>query len=194
MHAQSLAQKAEDKEVLKKLQLLLSEVGRSPSRPSDLRPGLRCTATAQTLPLGGLTEVRGPLGSGKTEFVLRLLAENPEARVVWVAEEQDIYPCAFWDQGIARSRVLFAQAPKQMVWSALQVLRSGLFQILVLDCSNSFSFSEIELRRLQLSVEKTQTALILITDSSVTQSRSYISWPFSRQIEVGRERKARVLK
>src|SRR4051812_42018498 len=105
MHAQSLAEKAEDKEVLKKLQLLLQEVGRSQNRPAASTPGLRCTTLAQSLPLGGLTEVRGPQGAGKTEFVLRLLVENPLTRVAWIEENQSIYPCAFWDHGIAASRV-----------------------------------------------------------------------------------------
>src|SRR4051812_17129647 len=56
---------------------------------------------------GSLVEIAGSPGSGKTEVVLKLLAENPELRVAWVEEGMTVYPCAFPQHHVELKRILF---------------------------------------------------------------------------------------
>ena len=135
---------------------------------------------------GTLTEVCGVDGRGKTEFVLRFLAENRKARVAWIEEELTIYPCAFAQYGVALDRVLFVEAEKEAFWTAQQVLRSRLFKIVVLSARQN---EAIELRRLQLAAEQSSTALILLSQKPTTQG----AWPIGLQVEVHRPQ-LRILK
>lgn len=129
-----------------------------------------------------LTEISGGLGGGKTEFTLRLLAENPSLRVAWISSGE-ISPGAFEQWGIPLHRVVFIEAGKNALWSAHQLLRSQLFPILVLDpVSNSEPFSAIELRRLQLASEKAQSATILLRETPSKKD----TWPISLQLEISR--------
>lgn len=64
-------------------------------------------AELRVLPQGAITEISGPDGAGKTEAVLRFLAENPVPRVAWIEQDFSVYPCAFPQYGVALDRVFF---------------------------------------------------------------------------------------
>ncbi|OFZ19682.1 MAG: hypothetical protein A2X94_16630 [Bdellovibrionales bacterium GWB1_55_8] len=140
-------------------------------------------------PKGALVEVSGVSGAGKTEVILRLLAENaaPQSgiapRIAWIEEASTIYPCAFPQFGIALDRVLFVDCEnaKDALWAAHQVIRSQVFGAVILARSGSFRISETDLRRLQLVAEKNQTAVFLISERPMREA-----WPVSLQLEVSR--------
>jgi hypothetical protein len=154
------------------------------------REHLRSSLFAEGVPLGALTEITGREGAGKTEFVLRLLAENPALNIAWMEREQSVYPCAFPQCGVDLSRVLFIEAGGEFVWAAMQIVRSRLFEVVVLSRTSSAvrsDFNEKILRRLQLAAEQSHTAVILLAPQ--VRARAQESWPISLQLEVARAQK-----
>lgn len=129
-------------------------------------------------PKGALTEVSGPSGSGKTEVVLGFLAKHSELKVAWVEQKLSIYPSAFPLRKISLSRVLFVET-EEYLWAAYQVLKSQVFQVLVLSAPVR---QEIALRRLQIAAEKAQVVVVLLTESLTQQG----TWPISVQLQVSR--------
>jgi hypothetical protein len=152
------------------------------------QPGLRFSYLEDGIPRGAITEVSGRSGGGKTELVLRFLAENPEARVAWVEEELTIYPCAFPQNRVELERVLFVDAPfGKKLWTAHQILRSGACPIVVIDAQG---LSEADLRRLQLAAERADAAVILLTQEPSARG----AWPIAAQLAVQRPGRESFLK
>ena len=131
------------------------------------------------IPRGALCEVSGSHGGGKSELVLRFLAENPKVRAAWIEEEFTIYPCAFFRFGVDLSRVLFSEAGAETLWAAHQILRSQLFGAVILTAPAA---SELDLRRLQLAAEKAQASVILLAEEPMQEG----SWPIQLQLETFR--------
>jgi hypothetical protein len=134
------------------------------------------------LPKGALIEISGNAGGGKTEVVLRFLAQNPSVRVAWVEEEFSIYPSAFPQNSVGLERVLFVDSPPgETLWTVHQILRSQVFGVVILKKSQ-FSMDEMALRRLQLAAEKSQITVILLTDQPARKG----TWPISVQLQASR--------
>ena len=148
---------------------------------------------------GSLVEFFGKPGCGKTELVLRFLAENPDLKGAWVEQNFSIYPPAFPQFQVELDRILFVEATpnpratragsKAALWATHQILKSQLFGAIVL---TEVSIHETELRRLQLASEKSQSIIFLLKDNP-TQRRH---WPIAIQAEVirGEEGKIHILK
>lgn len=119
---------------------------------------------------GKITEWVGPLGCGKSELVLQFLKENPETRCAWIEEEFTALPSSFPKQGTGLERFLFIETghikTEDLGWSAAQVLRSGIFQVVVI---HSNRLSAIDLRRIQLLAEKSQSCVLVLRESAVAQ-------------------------
>lgn len=140
------------------------------------------------LPKGGVVEVSGEAGGGKTEVVLRFLSENPETRVAWIEDELTIYPCAFPQNRVGLERVLFVESKEaEMLWTAHQILRSQVFGVLVLRVAKSLD--EMALRRLQLSAEKTQTTIVLLVEDAAKRG----TWPIAVQLRAKRSLEERAI-
>ncbi len=91
--------------------------------------------------LGGAVELSGELASGRTSLALTLLARCTRERrlAAWVDGPKELYPPAAASLGVDLARLLLVrpQAPGQLVWSAVQLLRSGAFACVVLDVSRT---------------------------------------------------------
>jgi hypothetical protein len=136
-------------------------------------------------PGGALVELCGQPGSGKTEVIFQFLSENPLLRTVWIEEGLSIYPPAFARFQIALESTLFievpAQARKDSFWVAEQILKSSLFDVLILTQSlQPKRRTETEWRRLQICTERSR-ALFLIVSREPSRA-----WPISEQFEVQR--------
>jgi hypothetical protein len=132
------------------------------------------------LPKGAVVEISGNAGGGKTEVVLRFLAQNPTVRVAWVEEEFTIYPCAFPQSSVGLQRVLFVDSPPgETLWTVHQMVRSQVFGVIVMQLKN---MDEMALRRLQLIAEKAQVTIIVLSDEPTRKG----SWPISVQLQVSR--------
>lgn len=136
---------------------------------------------AQGLPPGSLIEISGEPGSGKTEILLRFLAENPQLKILWVEKQLSIYPLIFPAYGISLERTWFIQSSVKNALHPLlsQVLRSQVFQVVVL---SEIELSEISLRRLQLNVQKSKTLFFVLKTYPTTEG----AWPIRIQLSVSR--------
>ncbi len=115
------------------------------------------------LPRGALTELSGPLGCGKTEWLLReVLAQHPTLRIAWIERQSNRYPLCFPQHQVSLERVLFIEAGDQGLWSAQQVLRSGIFGFIVLE---DVPTDAVSLKKLQLAAEKAESAVILLRET-----------------------------
>lgn len=136
---------------------------------------LACSLVESGIPLGAITEISGP---GKTQLVLRFLAEHPQLTVAWLEESFSICPFSFLQNQVSLSRVLFVDAGESLEWAALQALRSQCFAVLVMYTQ------ELDLqsaRRIQLAAEKANAAVIWLS------SRPQELWTSKLEITTRRE-------
>lgn len=137
------------------------------------------------LPRAAVSEISGPAGGGKTEWVVSRLA-NPasQGRIAWLEESLTLYPCALAQAGVALDRVYFIETGAQALLSCTQqVIRSGLFESVVVTRPRAARWEERTWRRLQLVAEPTRTALIVIGEEATREG----SWVLALQVEVRRE-------
>ncbi len=102
-----------------------------------LRTGLAELDDLGAFRLGSGVELCGEEASGRTTVALSLVAAaGREQRLsAWVDGPQELYPPAALTMGVDLRRLLIARpkAPGQLVWTAMQLLRSGAFTCVVLD-------------------------------------------------------------
>jgi hypothetical protein len=139
------------------------------------REALDFSLVHEGLPKGAITQV---VGSGKTEFVLTLLAEHAETKVAWVEENFSVYPFGFLQRNVQLGRVLFVESGEHTCWSILQILKAQVFSIVVIYSEN---LGLNELRKIQLAAEKAQAVVLWLTPELKSL------WPVSLQIKVGRD-------
>jgi hypothetical protein len=150
--------------------------------PAALESGFRFSLIDRDIPIGSLIEVSGGMGSGKTEAVLRMLSENPTARVGWVEENLTIYPVVFPQSRVKLDRMLFVDATEESeaaLWSVQRMVASEAFDIVVM---TAYDVSELALRRLQLAAERSKTTVILVRDEPSWGA----TWPLTMQLAVER--------
>lgn len=123
---------------------------------------------------GALTEMIGP---GKTECVLQFLREQPELKVAWIEDKLSVNPCGFPQRHVNLDRVLFVESKGEIFWSALTILKSQIFKVVVLTGPR---FSEKQLRMLQLASEKSDSAVLMLS------KQFHKGWPVSARVEVSR--------
>ena len=157
------------------------------------RNSLSFSLLSPGIPTGALSEICGP---GKTEFLVRFLAEHSKLRVAWIEEKISVYPYAIFQKQARLERVLFAETGTNSFWALTQVLRSQAFGVIVFSSTTTpqgkwgkggtgqafgrQKFDERALRALQLAAEKSQTALIFLSDEPTH------AWPVALQVQVER--------
>ncbi len=128
------------------------------------------------IPRGAITEVARPSGTGRTAFVLELLAAHPTQRAAWIEDELSFYPPALPLYGVDMNQLLFVEAGPDLLWATQQILRSQLFPIVVLEKGRAL-LGENDLRRLQILAHQGNTALLLLCEKPAQQG----SWIFKRR-------------
>lgn len=112
---------------------------------------------------GAITVISGARGSGKTTLALSRLAEVTRAgqRAALVDGTGWFYPPAFMlMDGDLQKLMIIQPTEDREVWATEQVLRSGLFAIVVL--LEPARVDGAELRRLQLAAERGRAACVLV--------------------------------
>lgn len=135
------------------------------------RDSLRSSDLAGGVPRGAVVEVTG---AKRTEWVVRLLAENPEANVAWVESSLSVLPSAIEQREGGLARILFVEAEQEVDWALRTVLRSGLFGAVV---AAGDIRSDRRLRRYQIFAEQSNTSLLLLSESPSP------AWCISLQVE-----------
>jgi recombination protein RecA len=120
------------------------------------------------LPLGHGVELWGEAASGRTSLALRAVAAaGREQRLsAWIDGPRELYPPAAAALGVDLQRLLIARpkAPGQLVWTAVQILRSGAFACVVLDLTHTgVRLGLADGRKLQEAAAKGGAVLVLLT-------------------------------
>ena len=119
-------------------------------------------------PLGQVVELWGEAASGRTRLAFRAVAEAHRALrlAAWVDGPGTLYPPALPPLGVRLDQLLVVRAPepKQLCWSALQLLRSGAFAVVGLDLTHTrVRLSPPESRRLVEAATRSGGLLLLLT-------------------------------
>lgn len=124
---------------------------------------LPCSLIPDGLPIGGICELQGRLGTGVTEAALKILSEHPTKRCAWVERDSSFFPTASFQRGIRPGQILNIRTRDEILWAALECLRSQLFEFLVLV---NPGFNERDLRRLQMMAEKSGTCVLILNHTA----------------------------
>ena len=120
------------------------------------------------LPLGQAVELWGEAASGRTSLALRAVAAaHREGRLAaFLDGPRELYPPAAAALGVQLERLLIVRpkAPGQLIWSAVQLLRSGAFACVVLDLTHTgVRPSLAEGRKLCDAAQKSGSLLLMLT-------------------------------
>ena len=91
------------------------------------------------LPEPGIVEVSGPVGAGRSRWLLPILRETTRSGQVaaWIDPLHRVYPPALAAAGVVLDRLLLVRPPEDgsapWVWATEQLLRSGCFSRVVVD-------------------------------------------------------------
>ncbi len=127
------------------IERLRAEIRRVHAAPRQfvlsLHTGLEAIDALGIWRLGGCVELSGEQASGRTSLALKAVAAaGGEGRLsAWVDGPGELYPPAAVPLGVHLQRLLIVRpkAPGQLVWSAVQLLRSGAFTCVVLDLNRT---------------------------------------------------------
>jgi hypothetical protein len=119
-------------------------------------------------PFGHVVELWGEAASGRTRLAFRAIAEAHRALrlAAWVDGPEMLYPPALPPLGVRLDQLLVVRPPepKQLAWSALQLLRSGAFAAVGLDLTQTgIRLSPAESRRLLEAATRSGGLLFLLT-------------------------------
>jgi hypothetical protein len=138
------------------------------------------------LPRGQLSEVYGPVSSGRTGLLLGLLARTTRAgALAALVDPLDRFdPASAAGAGLALARLLWLRGPRggredlppkvlaEATAAVATLAGSGLFEVVVLDLAGVPKRERRRLPpttwiRLQRTIEETETALLLVADAHV---------------------------
>lgn len=123
------------------------------------------------LPSGAITQI---CGDGKVEAALQILKDNPWDKPAWIESAYELEPLDIEPQNIDLTRILFTEVGEHMIRTCHQILESNLYSIVIL---KSAPLDDFLLHKLQLAAEKSQTALVLLTENFSA------SWPISLMLK-----------
>lgn len=118
--------------------------------------------------LGACVELSGEEGAGRSSLALGVVASacREKRLAAWVDGPAELYPPSAEGRGIDLRRLLMVRpkAPAQLVWAAVQLLRSGAFACVVLDVSHTgVRLSMLEAKKLLDAARAGGSLLVLLT-------------------------------
>jgi hypothetical protein len=164
-------------EAKNRVESLRAEIGRLQAAPRRYLSGLRTGISdfdrlfsSGGLPLGQALELWGEAASGRTSLALRALAAaTRENRLgAFVDGPGELYPPAAVTFGVNLSRLLIVRPkpPGKLVWTAVQLARSGAFSCVVLDLTHTgVRLSLAEGKKLLDAAFRGGSCLLLLTPS-----------------------------
>ena len=110
------------------------------------------------IPEGSLVEF---VGHGKTSLFLSFLTEHPEMQSAWVETQTTLYPFNLRRNGVPISQIFYVEAGEHLVWSVLQVLKSGVFSAVAVAGEVP---DLVDLRRIQAAAEEAKVCVFFLVD------------------------------
>lgn len=139
--------------------------------------------------LGGAAELSGEEASGRTTLALSLVASacREKRLAAWVDGPKELYPPAAVPLGVDLKRLLIVRppAPGQLVWSTVQLLRSGAFTLVVLDVTHTgLTLTMVETKKL-LDAARAGGALLVVLTSSAAPAQGMVRLVMAERVDVG---------
>jgi hypothetical protein len=154
---------------------LREKIRKLEAQPRELVMGLRSgfpeLDALGVFRLGSGVELCGEEASGRTTVALSVVAAaGREKRLsAWVDGPSELYPPAAMARGVDLQRLLIAR-PKssgQLVWTAMQLLRSGVFVCVVLDVMHTgLRLTMTDAKKLLDAARTGGSLLVLLTSQS----------------------------
>jgi hypothetical protein len=143
-----------------------------------LRTGLTELDDFGAFRLGSGVELCGEEASGRTTVALSLVAAaGREKRLsAWVDGPSELYPPAAAAMGVCLERLLIARpkTPTQLVWTAVQLLRSGAFTCVVLDVTHTgVQLTMTDTKKL-LDAARTGGGLLVLVTSQEARAQGFV--------------------
>lgn len=137
----------------------------------SLRTGIEALDAFGAFRLGTGVELCGEEASGRTTVALSLVAAAGRERRLsaWVDGPKELYPPAAIPLGVELSSLLIARPkePRQLVWTAMQLLRSGAFTLVVLDVTRTpVRLTMTDAKKLLDAARTGGSLLVLLTPSA----------------------------
>lgn len=144
----------------------------------SLRTGIEALDAFGAFRLGAGVELCGEEASGRTTVALSLVAAAGRERRLsaWVDGPGELYPPAALGLGVELSSLLIVRPKeaRQLVWAAMQLLRSGAFTLVVLDVIHTpVRWSMTDTRKL-LDAARTGGSLLVLLTSSAAPAQGFV--------------------
>ena len=161
---------------------LREKIRKLEAQPRELVMSLRTGVTELddfgAFRLGTGVELCGEEASGRTTVALSLVAAaGREKRLsAWVDGPSELYPPAAAAMGVSLERLVIARpkAPGQLVWTAMQLLRSGAFTCVVLDVTHTgVQLTMTDAKKL-LDAARTGGSLLVLVTSLVAPGQGFV--------------------
>jgi len=138
-----------------------------------LTTGVKAVDALGLFRLGGVVELTGEEASGRTSLALKLVASTCREKrlAAWVDGPAELYPPAAVPLGVELQRLLVVRpkAPGQLVWAAVQLLRSGAFTFVVLDVTHTgVRLSLTDTKKLTDAARAGGSLLVVITTNAAS--------------------------
>jgi|APLak6261679142_1056127.scaffolds.fasta_scaffold00016_13 hypothetical protein len=135
--------------------------------------------------LGSGVELCGEEASGRTTVALSLVASagRDKRLSAWVDGPQELYPPAAVSMGVDLQRLLIVRpkAVGQLVWAAMQLLRSGAFTCVVLDVTHTgLQLTMTDTKKL-LDAARQGGALLVLVTSLLAPAQGFVRLKFKTQ-------------
>jgi recombination protein RecA len=145
------------------------------------------------LPMGQVIELSGEAASGRTSLALRAIAAATREKrlAAYIDGPGELYPPVVAGMGVDLERLLIVRpkAPKQLVWTALQLARSGVFACVALDLTHTgLQLSLVEAKKLSDATFKGGCCTLLLAvprqgSSARVRFELTASDPWTRRLE-----------
>ena len=124
---------------------------------NEKREFLICDSVPGGVPRGVICEVTG---SARTEWLLRLLKQNPNLNIFWIEDQLTLFPTAIQQRGVELSRILIAETGDKLFQTLRRGLQSRLFDCIVLPGV----FEEVKkLKTIQLFARESNTLVFFLS-------------------------------
>jgi recombination protein RecA len=143
-----------------------------------LRTGVRELDALGVFRLGTGVELTGEEASGRTTLALAVVAGacREKRLAAWVDGPAQLYPPAALSLGVELERLLIVRppAPGQLVWAAVQLLRSGAFACVVLDLAHTGLVLSLTETKKLLDAARTGGALLLLVTAREASAQGLV--------------------